>query len=759
MNFHLPVRRTAGSPPIRMRFGERDRVTVAGTAMRYLRETEDGSGHLLERCDAPGVCVTFDHAALWKARSEPGFRYDPEFFSESANEASALAAVRTMGDVPRREQEIVGWRLGKCQEIRDLEDERREMLAAGRREPNPADPADDVLRVSRSDAGLAIAYAILDRRERERAERERAEAKAAGAVVRRAARGGKAVAAKKRPGFKPLRRWLRLLAQSGGDPVALRTKYHLCGSRDRKVSDEAERLMAKAAARYPSANRPTKKQLYKELIADVEQHNGNLPAGAEQVRIPSLDTFHRRIRAMNAFLVHYARYGAKSAQDRFRPVTVGVGATIPGERVEIDEWNMQLHILLIWSGMWEELTEEERAEVERVRVWVCIAIDCATRIVLGMAMSQTPSTDAAIAVLRMIVSDKTIYSDGVGARTRWSMAVRPKAIVTDAGSTFLSERFRAKAAALRIDNVTTIAGKPTMRGTEERFNSTFHTGLIGRFSGRTFENPVAKGEYPTQKRASLSVDRTAWAAVRWLNDEYHLTPHAGLGGQMPLKAWEELTRKYGIAPPPGRDELRNVFGIDVRRRTGPRGVRLLGLHYQGEALQEHRRRHGDDEAEIRYDPADIGAVSVKLGDGWHPVECVTPGFDGVSMGDWQLAATALKKRYGEEAALAQPIVNQAVREIRDLAERSLDFFGLDHETPTQETVDRAERELLIGFSMPERDDAEKAIDPSTGGPPASDDPVEPASSADQPGEAATGDDPGTDAASATKRRPLRFRKD
>ena len=758
MNFQLPIRRTAGSPPIRMRFGERDRVTVGGVAMRYLRETEDGSGHLLERCDAPGICVAFGHDALWKARSEPGFRYDPEFFSESANEASALAAIKTMGDIPRREQEVIGWRLRHCQEIRDLEDERRRMLTTGPREPDPADPSDDVLRVSRSDAGLTIAYAILDRRERERAASERAEAKAAGAVVKRAPRGGKSIVVKKRPGFKSLRKWLKLLAKSGGDPSVLRTRYHLCGSRDRKVSDEAERFMAEAAKRYASANRPTKKQLYKELVADVDEHNSGLPTDAPKVRVPSRDTFHRRIRTMNAFLVHYARYGAKSAQDRFRPVTIGVGATIPGERVEIDEWNMQLHILLIWSGMWDGLTEEEREEVKRHRVWVCIAIDCATRIVLGMALSETASADAAIAVLRMIVSDKTPYSDGVDARTPWSMAVRPKTIVTDAGSTFLSDRFRAKAAALRIDNVTAIAGKPSMRGTEERFNSTIHTALIGRFSGRTFENPVAKGKYPSKKRASMTLDWIAWAVVRWLCDEYHLTPHAGLFGQMPLKAWEEQGKKYGIAPPPGRDELRNVFGIDVRRRTGPRGVRLLGLHYQGEALQEHRRIHGDGEADLRYDPADIGAVSVKLGDAWHPVDCVTPGFDGVSMGDWRLAATALKRKYGEEAALAQPVVNQAVREIRDLAKRSLDFFGLDHETPTQETVDRAEKELLIGFRMPERDDAEAAADPFAGEAPASD-PVEPPASPDRSDEARTVDDLGTHDASATRRRPLRFKKD
>ena len=68
--------------------------------------------------------------------------------------------------------------------------------------------------------------------------------------------------------------------------------------------------MAKVARRYASANRPTMKQLYAEMIAAFELHNAKLFYG-EKLSVPSYDTFARRIKLMDAFKVHAARWGVK----------------------------------------------------------------------------------------------------------------------------------------------------------------------------------------------------------------------------------------------------------------------------------------------------------------------------------------------------------------------------------------------------------------------------------------------------------------
>ena len=215
----------------------------------------------------------------------------------------------------------------------------------------------------------------------------------------------------------------------------------------------------------------------------------------------------------------------------------------------------------------------------------------------------------------------------------------------------------------------------------------------------------------------MTIDKICWALVRWVVDEYHNTPHRGLDGETPGNAWISRTETYGIRPPPGRDELRNVFGIELTRLSGPLGVTVMGLSYQGTALQEHRRIYGDREILLRYDPADIGAISVRLGDAWYPVSCLTPGFDGVSMDDWRLAANALRKRFGHEAKLAAPIVNAAVRDIQALAQRTLATIGLGSEMLSPETIAKAERDLMISFRMPGSDDETgPMLDPVGDGP-------------------------------------------
>ncbi len=333
----------------------------------------------------------------------------------------------------------------------------------------------------RSEAGIRLAYAIMERRDKSAATLRNAEAKEAGEPVPRGSRKG--VVVRNPPDPKTLRHYLKKLDKSDWDPAVLRLRYDLCGSDELRIPIETEVFMASFVRRYASGNRPTQRQCYRELVAAIDEHNGRLPAGEDKMVVPSLDTFCRRIRSLGAFFVCMARWGEKKAKSKFRPLADGVDARFPGQRVEIDEWMMQLHVLLIWTGAWESLSEEERKEVDKGRVWVCVAIDCATRVILGLALTRNPSTEAVLAVIRMIVSDKTDYAEVVGARSPWTMAVRPTEIVTDGGSTFLSGVSRATIAALRVNKVTTIAGEPTMRGTVERFNRTMHVGFASRFSG------------------------------------------------------------------------------------------------------------------------------------------------------------------------------------------------------------------------------------------------------------------------------------
>ena len=64
--------------------------------------------------------------------------------------------------------------------------------------------------------------------------------------------------------------------------------------------------------------------------------------------------------------------------------------------------------------------------------------------------------------------------------------------------------------------------------------------------------------------------------------------------------------------PSGSDVPRHGVAVDLTRRSGPHGVMVHGSYHQGWSLQEHRRRHGDEDVEIRFDSGDTGCVNVRL---------------------------------------------------------------------------------------------------------------------------------------------------
>src|SRR3546814_3688273 len=96
----------------------------------------------------------------------------------------------------------------------------------------------------------------------------------------------------------------------------------------------------------------------------------------------------------------------------------------------------------------------------------------------------------------MVVIDKTKLADLAGATTSWDMYGLPETIVTDAGSGFISVAFRSAVSELGAESMLPPAGRPQMRGRIERVFGTIHTQLLSWFDGSTFENVVARGDYP-----------------------------------------------------------------------------------------------------------------------------------------------------------------------------------------------------------------------------------------------------------------------
>ena len=320
-------------------------------------------------------------------------------------------------------------------------------------------------------------------------------------------------------------------------------------------------------------------------------------AGLAPLSQPSSKLFAAKIGDLTAYAVCAGRKGIAAARKKFVSISGGLDVTRPGERIEIDEWRVPLQTLIVDAGVWELLTLELQEKVARERWWLSVAIDCASRCILGMRLAPTANSTSAIAVLAMVCANKRRFADAVGALTPWDMRCGFETVATDQGSAYIGDEFRAALVGAGGTPFNPPAGLAEMRARVERIFGTIHTQLISRFTGRSFENTVVLGDYPSEARASLTIDELASVLVRYVTDIYHNLPHEGLNDETPRNAWFRLTKLYNTPPPPDADTRRNIFGVKLTRALTTRGVRFLNVFYQSHDLQAYRRKVGDVEVE------------------------------------------------------------------------------------------------------------------------------------------------------------------
>ena len=627
------------------RFGEFDRVVIGGIPMRWVSTHADG--HVFRHVDAGAAEAGYTHAGLAAQMAKPDFRYHRGYFEPGRAATRLNSGVENFADIPRAELARTLDRAGWVSEFLKLEQEQKN---------DP--PADKGSRISRSYRGLKRAIEIICDRRKIAAANELT--KFVEGTPRKLRFGSSSqqlescVGSANEVSFpheKTLHNWILAHEKAGTeDPSHHRDRARFCGG-GLKVALDVEAILARVAALYASETRPTKVALFKVLVDEVAKHNEQLAkAGEPFVKTPCSKTLSRRVDALDQYMVRHCRRGAKSARNQFLPVTQGIDAQRPGQVVVIDEWKVSIRVLFVQSGVWEKLTKEQRKKVKRIRPWLCVAIDVASRAILGAAIALEQTSKTVVEVIKMMMSDKGHISNAVGAKSSWSQRLTPEVVLTDAGSNLISDEVRSVLIGLGITNKTAPAGFPQLRAHVERLFGTMNTEMLAWFTGRTFANVVDRGKYDSGGHAMLDIDDLCWLIVRYFVDQYHNSPHEGLNKATPADEFDHLVAHFGRLPFPDRHRMRSVFGFDLTRRTGPRGIRMLGLHYQGHALQEYRRAKGDGTVTIRVDGDDIGSVAVLLGKDWHALDCVSPCFDGVGLIQWIESAKVLQTKPRAAAA-------------------------------------------------------------------------------------------------------------
>lgn len=680
------------TPRTRQRLGVSDAITIDGEAYRV---TGKSPGGYVLQCVATGLQEGYNDERLAALSLEGRLEVSIGHHDALAVRTRMTADATSVAALPLRDQQIIARKLEWITLFLDYE--AHQINSRNGQQGRPRKQASVRSARRMEDALVEIGKAVKARADA----RARPLAEDGTSRKPRKIRCGSKEEAYSGPSVRTFRIWLEAYEAAGCNPLVLRPKTARCGNRTPRYAPEVERLVQQHAASYGNEKQPTREACHRGLQVALSTLNAERQReGLAPYPVPSDRTLSRRIDALDMFLVEAKRIGVDRATRKHRFVVGKAEAIRPGQRVEIDEWKIDLFFLLSQGDLLDGLTIEQVADLKKRRWFLCVAIDVATRSILGLRADQTASSRNAISTLEMVVSDKGHLAAGVGALSAYRhMALRPEAVVTDSGASFIAEDFHLSVLALGSSHEIPPAGMPHLRGTIERLFRTLSLQLVREFTGQSFNNKVTRGEYPSMQRVSVTVEDFVLAALRYAVDVYHNLPHEGLGGETPANAWTRLTDTYGVIPVPGRNERRAIFGVRLERVLGRHGLRILGLHYRSDVLRDLYLKRGGITLPARVDPQDIGAISVEIDGTWHEAPAATAGFNGVRLIDYQALCEQLAKRYADQALLSQDIVFDALRAIQSrasAAERAATFLARFAEP---DDIARAERNLRT-FTIP-----------------------------------------------------------
>lgn len=463
---------------------------------------------------------------------------------------------------------------------------------------------------------------------------------------------------------------------------------------------------------YASDSEPAKQEIASRAREAVIAENGRLLAAgsADLMRVRSVRTYERWIDLyLDPFEVTMQREGRAAALTKFGTSEGGMPACFPGERVEYDAWEIHLISLAVSREAWLAMSERERANVPRVRRWVIVAIDVASRCILGFSICSAPNGRAALEAMRTCWHDKTYLLRRIGiTEATWNFQARHHLVSTDSGTEYGDDPFGGSAFTksqrrLSISMMTTVAGEPRQRAVIERLFRTAELTFARELPGSTRGSIKAKGERTPVKNACLTDDDLLDVFVAWVA-KYHNKKHRSLGDRTPAATWKALTEEPGFDPwTPGPAELREACGMDVQARITDRGIAFAGQSYSSKFVREQRRAPGrdriagqDGRVTIRVDPFDLGAISLVADGTFVTVPAVDPAMRGRSLREHATERARKKLEASIEAGGSAATVREAEEARRRIVQASMAAADIGMAGYTQDEVARAALELTMG---------------------------------------------------------------
>ncbi|GAA4227508.1 hypothetical protein GGQ68_004365 [Sagittula marina] len=481
---------------------------------------------------------------------------------------------------------------------------------------------------------------------------------------------------------------------------------------------EDQNFVLRFLRQYP--DKPdSKSDVAAHTVSQVEKENERRRAAGYPVLIDvkSTRTYERWIdKYLDRFTVTVKREGLAKAKAELRSVEQGLKASFPGQSVVFDAWQVHVLSLNVSRAAWDRMTPEQRAKVKRVRRWVVVAIDVATRMILGFAFCAAPNQEASLSCLRMCFVDKTPLLREAGLfESSWDNRAPIHMVSTDSGSEFGKNPFGGSrfVEAVRILSgslLNAVTGVAELRAHVERLFRTFELKWARHLPGWTAGAPHLRNDRNPGREACLTDDDLHRLFVTFVAD-YNASPHRGLGGATPSGTWAKLSKHEQFDPfaLPGSQALREACGSSHAAGVSEAGIRFEGLVYSNEFIRNQRKAPGVDriarpgeKLEIIVDPMNLGAISVVANGDLISVPCLDETMRGKSLAWWKAERTRRKAEAALDVADHSKAQSEARESWRGEAKAIAHSAGVTMEGRSDEEAARLRKELEFGKGAHEK---------------------------------------------------------
>ena len=358
--------------------------------------------------------------------------------------------------------------------------------------------------------------------------------------------------------------------------------------RHRRLGADIERIIdAVIQTHYLVRPRKPMESVYKEVHRRCH---------AEKRVTPSRNSVLKRIRALDARLVARKRLGAKSAES--------IALSTPG-MLEASE---ALELIQIDHTLADVMVVDSVHRRSIGRPWLSLAIDVATRSVLGFHLGlEAPSALAVALCIEHAVLPKIRSAAAPETEMTWDMFGVPKTILVDNGSEFHGEALTRGCAEYGIALTYRPVARPRFGAHIERLIGTM-MGRIHLLPGSTDSSPTARGSYQSENEAKLTLaELNEWLYLE-IAGAYHHDIHRMIG-TTPAAAWAKSLAR-GTVPVLPADPARFVIGFlpIVHRKLQRNGLFFERIRYWADVLPAIAQP--TESLLTRYDPRDLSRLYV-----------------------------------------------------------------------------------------------------------------------------------------------------